>query len=110
MHTKKVRSGNSPQEPTIEELKRRYEDLRDKKVEAEANKKNSERQLEELKKQARDRYGTDELGKLQNMLHAMKDENKRRLTEYERHLDEIESGLEEVSADHKAAMNEDQAS
>ncbi len=80
----------------IEELRKRHTELDRKKVTAEANLKTATDQLEALKKQARETYGTDDLEQLKTRLEAMKAENERKRSEYQKHLDEIEAGLAAV--------------
>ncbi len=60
---------------TIEDLQKRYQHLRDKKVEAETHYRNAQTQLDELKRQAREKYGTDDVSKLEQMLAKMRLEN-----------------------------------
>ena len=48
-------------EPSIEELQKRYKSLETKKITAEANLRTSNQRLEDLKKQARQKYGADDL-------------------------------------------------
>ena len=81
---------------TIEELQRRYQLLRDKKVEAETHFRNSQKQLDELKQQAREKYGTDDVAELEQMLGRMRVENEERRSQYQAELDRIEGDLANV--------------
>jgi hypothetical protein len=87
----------------IEELRERYEVLRTKKITVEAKLKMSKATLENLQKQARERYGTDDLEELRKRLDAMKFENERKRADYQRHLDDIECQLAEVEQQHTEA-------
>ena len=81
---------NGPKGPqTIEELQRRYQLLRDKKVAAETNHKNAQERLDQLKKEARARYGTDNVEELQLKLEAMQAENAAKRMQYQADLDRI---------------------
>jgi hypothetical protein len=97
-------------EPSIEELQKRYKSLETKKITAEANLRTSNQRLEDLKKQARQKYGADDLESLRAKLEEMRQENERKLLAYERHLAEIEASLSEVETDHaEIAKQESQA-
>jgi chromosome segregation ATPase len=87
----------------IETLKKRYDHLSKEKTRAETNLDNARRQLEELKKQARDNYGTDDLTELKSKLQAMKDENERKRSEYQRHLEKIETDLQQIEREYEKA-------
>jgi uncharacterized protein involved in exopolysaccharide biosynthesis len=91
---------------TIEQLKRRYEDLHKRKIQAETSKEHSEKRLQEVKKQALNDYKTDDLTALKKKLATIKSENERMRSEYQSHLDQLEADLDRVTAEHKAAMNE----
>ncbi|MFP3981780.1 MAG: hypothetical protein ACLFUY_10320 [Desulfobacterales bacterium] len=94
-------SGNTKQ--SIEELKKRYENLHRKKIQAEANLDNAKKQLEELKQQARKEYGTDEIEALKKKLAEMQAENERRQSEYQQQLSKVESDLAAVEEKYKHA-------
>jgi hypothetical protein len=78
---------------TIEELQRRYQQLRDKKVAAETHYSNAQKQLDDLKRQARETYGTDDVAQLEQMLAKMRQENEQRRAQYQTELDRIEADL-----------------
>lgn len=88
---------------SIEELKKRYENLHRKKIQAETNLENARKQLEELKAQARKEYGTDDIGALKEKLAEMQAENERRRAEYQQRLDRIEADLAAVEEKYKNA-------
>ena len=87
----------------IETLKKRYDQLSKEKTRAETNLDNARRQLEEMKKQARDNYGTDDLAELKRKLAAMKEENERKRNEYQRHLEKIETDLQQIEREYERA-------
>jgi chromosome segregation ATPase len=85
-----------PTGATIEQLRKRYEELNRQQIEAGANYKNASDQLEALKSAALRDYQTDELETLKAKLKEMEAENQRKLSEYQAHLDQIETDLKEV--------------
>lgn len=81
---------------TIEVLQQRYQQLRDKKIQAETHFGNAQKQLDELKQQAREKYGTDDVAELEQMLARMRTENEQRRGQYQAELDRIEGNLADV--------------
>jgi chromosome segregation ATPase len=90
----------------IEQLRRRHTELDRRRAAAEANLKTANEQLEALRKQARQQYGTDNLEELRARLDAMKKENERKRQEYQAHLEQIEASLAEVERQHQAARTD----
>jgi len=82
---------------SIEQLRKRYEELHKQQITADANYLNAQKALDEMKTQARNNYGTDDLETLRARLAEMEAENARRLAEYQAHLDKIEADLKDVS-------------
>ena len=80
----------------IEDLRKRHMQLVQKKAGAEANLKNANERLDELRKQAREQFGTDDPEQLKAKLEAMKQENERKRAEYQQHLEGIEAALTDV--------------
>ncbi|MBI3411388.1 MAG: hypothetical protein HY040_23930 [Planctomycetes bacterium] len=91
-------SSNQPK--SMDVLQKQYNNLRDKKIAAEANLETSEGNLKKLRKQACDSYGSDDLEDLRKQLDHMKVENERKRAEYQAHLSEIENQLAQVEAGH----------
>ena len=85
----------------IDALKKRYDALNEKKIKAETNQEAAEKRLKELREQALRDYGTDNLDELRQKLAELKAENERKRSEYQVHLDEIESKLATVEQQHK---------
>ena len=83
-------------EQTIEQLQARYHDLHTKKITADANLKNAKEKLDELKEEARQKFGTDDLDELREKLRAMKAENEEKRKNYQAELDKIEADLQNV--------------
>jgi chromosome segregation ATPase len=83
---------------TIEQLQQRYQDLNRKKIQAETQRDSATKRLDELKAQAQEKYGTDDVAKLQEKLAEINNENARKKAKYQEDLDTIEKGLAEVEA------------
>lgn len=83
---------------TIEQLQQRYQELNRKKIQAETQRDGAKARLDELKAQAREKYGTDDVAELQEKLTQIIDENARKRAKYQEDLDKIEIGLAEVEA------------
>ncbi|MFP4375713.1 MAG: hypothetical protein ACLFP4_01605 [Spirochaetales bacterium] len=84
------------QTASIEELTERYQALQQKKIRADANRENAQSRLAELKAEAKDLYGTDDVAELEKMLARMENENTERRAAYQQELDAIERDLEAV--------------
>lgn len=90
----------------LDSLKARFEDLKSRKITAEANLKHANATLEELRGEARSQFGTDDLDELRQKLREMEEENERRSSEYEQHLNQIENSLAEVEAQYRKESNQ----
>jgi len=95
-----------PQTNSIESLKARYEDLKSKKITAEANLKHANDTLEELRREALQQFGTDDVDALREKLREMEAENARLQEEYDRHLTQIETNLSEVETRYRTGVTE----
>ncbi len=91
---------NSKKE-TIEELTERFRKLDKKKTTAEANLKTACERLEELKKEAREKYETDDLQELKEKLTKIEKENEEKLSTYQQALNDIEKNLENIEKEYK---------
>jgi chromosome segregation ATPase len=89
-------SAESSRAASIEELTERYQALQQKKIRAEANKENAQERLTELKTEAQELYGTDDVAELEKMLARMEKENTERRAAYQEELDAIERDLAAV--------------
>ena len=85
---------NDPQD--IDTLKKRHRELDKRKTTAEADLKSAEKQLKQLKADALEKYGTDDLEALKGKVEQMKTDNLKKRREYQQHLDAIEAKLHEV--------------
>ncbi len=90
-------AANNP--PTIDDLKKRYDSLEKARIRAETNLENARKQLEQLKGQAREQFGTDDIEKLRAMLDQMTAENESKRAAYQHHIEEIESKLQAIDSE-----------
>jgi hypothetical protein len=81
---------------SIEDLKKRYTGLHEKKITAQADLNNAKKELANLKKSAREQFGTEDLDELRGKLKQMKEDNERKRSEYQAHLEKIEADLAAV--------------
>ncbi len=86
----------SPRQQTIEELQKRYKRLDETRIAADANRKTAQARVDELKADAKAKYGTDELEELKVQLTEIIAENERKRCAYQLALDAIEGNLGEV--------------
>jgi chromosome segregation ATPase len=91
----------APQQ-SIEALQERFQQLNKRKIQAETSLDLARQQLETLKSEAREKFGTDDVAELRAKLDAMKADNERKRHEYQAALDKIETDLAEVEANFAA--------
>jgi chromosome segregation ATPase len=89
-------AGRTDKQESIESLRQRYARLNERKITAAADLKNAEEQLDRLKQEAREQFGTDDAAELQKQLEELNRENERKRAEYQQHLDKIEADLNEA--------------
>jgi chromosome segregation ATPase len=99
-------AGGSGEVAEIEVLRQKYGELQTKKTRAETNLENAREQLEKLKKEAREAYGTDDLGELKAKLAEIKAENEAKTTKYRKDLEKIEADLQAVEENYKTSAEE----
>ena len=105
--TKTLNGNQGPQ--GIDELQQRYQSLNAKRITAEADLKNAQKRLDELKQDALAKYGTNDIQELQRKLQEMRDENERKRSSYQQELDRIENALQEVEDRFEQAETSDEA-
>ncbi|HEX8913837.1 MAG TPA: hypothetical protein VF796_15925 [Humisphaera sp.] len=93
----------------IEQLKSKYKELDTARTRARANLETAQKQLDELKAEARAAYGTDDLDALRQRLTQMRDENERKRADYQAHLEQVQAKLKEVEQTFAAAGSEKKA-
>ena len=87
----------------IEQLKAKHKELDTARTRAKANLESAQKQLDELRAEARQAYGTDDLDALRQKLAQMRDENERKRADYQQHLEQIQAKLGEVEKTFAAA-------
>lgn len=81
---------------TIEQLQQRYEQLNKQKIQCETKLETAKADLDKLQREAREKYGTDNLAELQAKLQQMKADNEQKRSQYQADLDRIETDLDLV--------------
>lgn len=81
---------------SIEQLRERYDKLNHRKTEAQTLLKSAETELERIRAEAREKFGTDDLKALKKKLAELEAENLRRREAYQKQLDAIDTALKEV--------------
>jgi len=89
----------------IEALRERHNRLDRKRIETETDLRHAQKQLDELKQEAQQKYGTDDLATLKAKLEEMKAENEKKCREYQQQLDRIEGDLAAVEQAFDQAAN-----
>ena len=88
---------------TIDELRKRHQRLNERKIAAETELKGAIKRLDELKKEARDTFDTDDILELQKKLKQMEAENESKRAAYQAELERIETDLASVESRFAAA-------
>lgn len=82
---------------SLEQLTRRYQELKDRKIRNDTLLDATQKQLEDLLTEAEELFGTRDVGQLQAKLKQMEDENEKKRTEYQQHLETIEQSLAQIT-------------
>lgn len=90
---------------SIEELQQRYTQLNKRKIQAETSLDHAKTQLANLQKEAREKYGTDDLAELQKKLSEMQADNEAKRAAYQQDLERIETELASVEQKFAAAKS-----
>lgn len=89
----------------IKELGERFEKLKKKRIQAETKLDESTKELEKLRKEALETFGTDDVDQLEAKLNKMKAENDRKRTEFEKQLGDVEQKLEQVESEFSESVS-----
>jgi hypothetical protein len=81
---------------SIETLTQRYRELDKRKTQAETKLEGARSHLDDLRRQAREKYGMDDIAELRQMLETMTTENEAKRRQYPTDLDRIEADLADV--------------
>jgi predicted nucleic acid-binding Zn-ribbon protein len=105
MNTKRTASqaAGESQAQDIVALKKRYDKLQTETTRAETKLESAHKELQNLKKEAKKDYGTDELPALQKKLEDMKEQNEKKRAAYQKSLEKIENELQEVEVKYDAS-------
>tara|TARA_R110002095_G_scaffold86924_1_gene75672 strand:+ start:2213 stop:2518 length:306 start_codon:yes stop_codon:yes gene_type:complete len=95
-------TNNQSSVPDIETLTAQFQKLNKRKIESERDLVNAEKNLNELKQQAQEEYGTNKLDELKEKLQQIKTENERKRAEYHQALGKIEAELTKIETEHQA--------
>lgn len=87
---------------TIEQLQARYDEFRSQKVKFETQRDAAKEELDKLKLQAKELYGSDDIETLEQMLSEMKAENEAKRSQYQATLDSIEEKIRSVEQEFAA--------
>ena len=82
---------------TIDELQKRYQALSDQKIKVETQREHALGQLDKLKAQAKELYGSDDVGQLKKILDEMKSSNEEKRSQYQASLDSIDADLAAIN-------------
>ena len=82
---------------TIEQLQSRHEALNKQKIQVETQRDHAISQLNELKSQAKELYGSDDVEQLKKTLAEMKAANKEKRSQYQASLNAIDADLAAIS-------------
>lgn len=93
---KKTNDDNAAEEILL--LREEYDELKERKVEAGTNLKNTEKALKKLKAEALKKYGSDDPVELAKKLEAMRCENTKKIADYQSELGKIVNELDEIDA------------
>lgn len=98
MATTKSAAAQQSEPQSIEQLQQRYQELHKQQIQAATSLEHAKDQLEALRKEAREKYGSDDLSTLQEKLRAMREENESKRRKYQADLDAIQTALAAVDA------------
>ncbi len=88
---------------TIEKLQSRYQSLTAEKIKVETQREHAQEQLKQIKAQALEQFGSDDLETLKVRLAEMKKSNEQKRVDYQKQLDEIEQRIGEINEQFVAA-------
>jgi predicted transcriptional regulator len=82
---------------SIESLQARFQDLNKLKIQVETQRDHALSQLDELKAQAKEQYGSDDVEQLKKVLAEMNPSNEKKRSQYQASLDAIDVDLDAIS-------------
>ncbi|MFK7768951.1 MAG: hypothetical protein AB8B55_17145 [Mariniblastus sp.] len=84
---------NSGERQTIEQLQSRFQKFSEQKIKIETQRDHALEQLDDLKSQAKELYGSDDVEQLKSILQEMKNSNEEKRAKYQEALDAIDEDL-----------------
>lgn len=81
---------------SIEELQKRFQGLNEQKIKVETQREHALAQLNDLKAQAKEIYGSDNVDELKQILDQMKASNEEKRSQYQASLDSIDADLSAI--------------
>ena len=81
---------------TIEELQARFQSFAEQKIKVETQRDHARQELEKLKAEALEQFGSDDLATLKSQLQEMRQSNEQKRIDYQKQLDSIEQKLSEI--------------
>ena len=93
---------------TLEALQARFQSLSDEKIKVATQREHAQQELQKVKADALEQFGSDDLKTLKARLAEMKKNNEQRLIDYQKQLDQVEQKLVEIDEKFVAAeLDED---
>ena len=86
---------------TIEQLRKRFDTLNEKRIRAEANLATATNELQRIQEEAKAQWGTDDLAALEAKLQEIRAENEKQRANYQKHLEGVEQRLLQVETQFK---------
>ncbi|SMP73172.1 hypothetical protein SAMN06265222_11643 [Neorhodopirellula lusitana] len=83
---------------SIEQLKSEYEQLNERKIQAQTQLEEAEKQLKKLQEESEAEFGTSDIDELTKKLEEMEAENEKQRSDYQALLDQISQDLEKVES------------
>ncbi len=84
-------------------LQQRFQSLDKRKIQTETHLENARKELDRLQREAREKYGTDDVDELRKKLEQMKTDNEEKRRSYQADLDHIEAELAEIETKYDGA-------
>ena len=100
---KRTPEKNGDGRQSIELLQTRFQSLNTRKIQAETHLENARKELDRLQREAKEKYGTDDVDALRKILEQMKSDNEEKRSNYQADLDRIETELTEIETKYDAA-------
>lgn len=101
-----AKSKSAGEGQSIEQLKKRFEQLNETRIKIETQRNAAQEQLAQLREDAIARFGTDDVEKLKLQLAEIKTENERQRAAYEQSLNAIDERLAKIDQGDETGADE----